>query len=259
LHYFRLDKNAYATLADFVIDLRRIFGNCLRFNILSSKDKMRDIARKLFISAESYFNLFVCDGRESTKATHKQLYPKLLYCWKSCLGILDATLDLKNPDDKNQTAHYFLHPASFFFGGELSQAYKDKVKTPMDFGTIASNLLEGTYQTVDAFVRDCRLVTSNCKAASQDDEAIIAQASRLEEFLSPKLDSLSQFDQSEKGFEARKNASIPTVKILTPPILFYTAMIDELRKAKFTDKYTKVKYRDLFPLSLLLSSFELML
>jgi hypothetical protein len=93
----------------------------------------------------------------------KPLYPKLLYCWTMCLKIIDEALGLQNPDDGYPTIHYFLHPVSFYFGGIFPPGYLEKVTVPMDYGTIMTKLMEGSYQTVKDFVSDCRLVTSNCK------------------------------------------------------------------------------------------------
>jgi len=201
----------------------------------------------MLASSENFLNYFV--AKQDTKGTKNDLlYPNLLYCWKSCVEILDSVLDLKNADDKLQTAWYFLHPVSFFFGGEMSEAYKaykDKIKSPMDFGTITSNVMEGHYQEIDDFVRDCKLVTSNCKAFYQDDEngkIFTAQAERLENFLSPRLDALLQFDRSEHGLKAKtKFASPVRIQLLKPPSAFYTSMVDELRRSMYTDKYTKVR------------------
>ena len=199
----------------------------------------------MLISSERFLQLFI----KNTESL-KPLYPKLLYCWDECLKILDTILDLKDPDDKKNTVYNFSFPYYFYFGGKASpawQEYKDKIKFPMDFGTITSNLFEATYQSAEAFVRDCRLVTSNCKAFYQgkDDGAIfIAQASRLEDVLSPRLDALLQYDRSEKGMDARKIAnSFAVVKLLKPPKAFYTSMLVDLRDTTYTDKYTKVRGR----------------
>jgi hypothetical protein len=230
----------YASVADFVHDLRRIFANCLRYNMSSSVDPLRDDARKMLSSTEGFLHLFMKNVDSS-----KTLYPRLLYCWEKCLEILDTVLDLKNPDDGGQTAYYFIYPVSFFLAEKQAQAYKDKIKCPMDFGTINGNLIEGNYQSVEAFVKDCRLVTSNCKAYYQDEENgtfYVAQATRLENFLSPRLDAVLQYDRSEKGMNARKNASVNLVnKLLKPPKIFYTSMLNELRSSTYTDKYTKVR------------------
>ena len=241
----RLEKKSYSSVLDFVLDLRRIFGNCFRYNISSSDDtkRLRVNARKMLMSSEQFLHHFLPN---EDSGSGKFLYPKLLYCLNFCFEkILDPILDLKNPEDNQQTVWYFIHPASYFFGGNLSQAYKNKVKNPMDFGTITSNLIEGAYQSVDAFVRDCRLVTSNCKAFYRDEEngkVFVAQANRLEEFISPQLDSLLKYDQSEKGLEARKIAANPIpVKLLKPTPEFYSAILDELRSANYTDRYTQVR------------------
>ena len=121
-------------------------------------------------SSEKFLHLFLIKNLNSSFSSSK-IFPKLLYCWKSCLETLDAVVGLHNPDDKQQTAYYFLHPASVYYKGKLPQEYIDKVKNPMDFGTITSNLIEGSYQTIEAFVKDCKLVTSNCRAFHEDPEA----------------------------------------------------------------------------------------
>ena len=241
LHILRLDRNGYGSVADFAKDLRRIWGNCLRYNVLLG-DPLRQVGLEMLISSEQYLHLFVIKNL-NLSPTSSKAYPKLLYCWKSCLEILDAVVSLRNQDDKQQTAHYFLHPASFYFKGKLPQEYTDKVKNPMDFGTITSNLIEGIYQTVDAFVKDCKLVTSNCRAYHEDPEVMyVVQANRLEEFLSPRLNDLLQFDKNSKGAEGRKITASPMpLTLLKPPSIFYTSMLDELRSANYTDKSTKVR------------------
>ena len=100
--------------------------------------------------------------------TNDVVYPPLLYCWKLCLSILDTLLKTTNPNDGHQTVHYFLHPVSYYFGGQLPEDYLSTVKTPMDLGTVTSKLFEGGYQSVGSFVADCRLIVENCKSYYAD-------------------------------------------------------------------------------------------
>ncbi len=177
--------------------------------------------------------------------TPKPLYPKLLYCWKSCVEVLDKALELKNPEDGYPTAHYFLHPVSFYFGGQLPPEYLDKVRTPIDFGTITSRLLEGTYQTVKDFASDCRMVTANCKAfyaGNQEGTLFILQATRLEQFLSPLIDGLERYDASQQGINAKKAIQNPYVADLTkPPKSFMTSLLQFLRNVTYNNRVTKVR------------------
>ena len=63
---------------------------------------------------------------------------------------------LRMPD-----AHYFLHPVDW---RTLNiPDYPTIVKDPMDLGTIEGKLSNGTYLSVDDFVRDVRLVFHNCR------------------------------------------------------------------------------------------------
>lgn len=126
----RIDKDEYTTVAEFVRDLRRTFANCFRYNTsisdLKSTDGFRPVATKMLTHAEEYLAFFI--GR--TEAPN-MVYPKLLYCWKICLSVLDTLLLLTNPEDGLQTAHFFLHPVSFFFGGSFPPEYLQKVSTPI--------------------------------------------------------------------------------------------------------------------------------
>lgn len=250
MHFFlpkRLDKNQYKTVSEFVIDLRRIFGNSLRYNVLQSGQFTREIALNMLKSTEQYLNLFIPNSDAALGGGSNKLYPSLLYCWETCLQILEDVLHLEDPVDKAQTAWYFLHPASVFFTDKKDwQAYKNKVKTPMDFGTIVSNLVEGHYQSIASFVKDCRLVTSNCKTYYQDEENgqdFVAKATRLEEFLSGRLDAALQYDRSEQGLAARKVFANPApLKLSKPPKSFYTSMLEELRRTEYIDKHVKVRW-----------------
>ena len=233
----RLDKNMYYAVTQFVQDLRSIFGNCLRFNSLAN-DSFRPVAKTMAETSEDLMHLFI------QQMSTQQLYTKLLYCWKTCLQILDQALALKNPDDGYPTAHYFLHPVMFYFGGSLPPEYSEKVKTPIDFGTITSKLFEGTYQTVAAFVADCRLVTTNCKAfyaGKNDGVMFVGQATRLEQFLSQPIDALVRYDASQQGIEARRAAQNPPLMVLSKiPKNSMVSMLQMLRNTPYTDRLTKV-------------------
>ncbi len=229
----------YATVSDFLLDLRRIFGNCLRFNALAG-DSFRPVAVSMAATTEDLMHLFV------QSHSSKPIYPKLLYCWKSCVEVLDKVLTLKNPEDGYPTAHYFLHPVSFYFGDQLPPDYLERVQTPIDFGTITSRLIEGEYQKVQDFADDCRMVTANCKAfyAGKPEGALFnLQATRLEQFLSPLLDGLERYDSSQQGLNAKKASLNPYIEDLAkPPKSFMTSLLQFLRSATYTDRATKVRF-----------------
>lgn len=240
--HLRLEKNQYPTVSEFVNDIRRIFANCLRFND-NADNLLRPIASDMLSSSENAMNLFL--SQQQGVAVVSPPYPKLLYCWKRCMLVLNELLKLKNPDDGFPTAHYFMHPVSHFWGGVFREDYTEKVKQPMDLGTVTAKLCEGVYQTVEAFIADCRLVPANCEAyySKRDDgPQFMAQAARLNQFMSTQLENLFDYDRSNDGTEAKKiamdSSQSPLLKV---PKAFFTSMLQELRGSTYTDKFTKVR------------------
>ena len=241
LFFVRLDKNGYKSISDFVLDIRRVFANCLRFNTVVGSESLRPVAKSMISTTEDLLQLFLMEINRKTKQ-----FSPLLYCWKSCLEILDKILQLKNGDDGFPTAHYFLFPASFYYGGQLPEEYSIKVKKPCDFGTITTNLFEGKYQSVVEFVQDCYLVPANCKGYYEGKEdrasaSYVAQADKLNQFMKQNLEALLRYDKSQSGQEARKASENP-VKITEkkPPKIFFAAMLQELRKTTYSDKIANV-------------------
>lgn len=231
----KLEKDDYRDLNEFVLDLRRIFANCLRYNT-SIKDSFRPLGRDMLIAAEQLMAHFIGEA-ECT-------YTQLLYCWRLCLGILDALLNVTNPSDGHQTVHYFLHPVSFFFGGVYPPDYLDKITKPMDFGTVTSNLLEGSYQTVKDFADDCRLVVENCMtyySDKVDGKLFTDQAGRLHALINQQLVALERYDLSDKAQEARVQAiSWKNVVMDKPPKDLLLEILEELRTVQYTDRLTKL-------------------
>ena len=133
----KLDKNEYKTVAQFVLDIRRIFANCLRFNT-SMKDQLRPVAVDLQATAEDLMTTFLVRGQKLPTGNPADLYPPLLYCWSFCIKVLNTLFNLTNPVDGQPTVLYFLHPVTMYCGGQYPPDYLNLVKRPMDFGTITS-------------------------------------------------------------------------------------------------------------------------
>ena len=235
----KLEKNEYTTVADFVLDLRRIFANCLQFNT-SIKDMLRPIAVECLMTAEELMIFFLAKPEYPTPA-----FPPQLYCWKLCLSVLDTLYNLTNPGDEQPTVLYFLYPVSFYCGGQFPPDYLAAVNKPMDFGTVTKNLIEGEYSSIEQFGNDCRLVIENCTAyyGGRDDGRVFTdQANRLNEVLQQQLDALTRYLKSPGGEQLRTRAStaVTTINLPKPPIPLLQATIDEMRALKYTDKGTKV-------------------
>jgi len=234
----KLEKNLYSSITQFVLDLRRVFGNCLRFNT-TSKDSLRPVAVDMLKTAEELIAHFIAKAESPAL-----VYPPLLYCWGVIIKSIDALLSVTNKGDGHQTAHFFLHPASYFFGGSFPTDYKSKVSKPMDFGTITSNLIEGNYQSINDFATDCRLVINNCLTyygGREDSKEFTQQANYLNALMSRQLDALAKYDQSENANQARANAvSWKNVNIPKPPATLLLGILNDLRETRYTDRLTKL-------------------
>ena len=226
----------YSSVPQFVLDLRRIFANCLIYNT-SIKDSLRPVAVEVLQTAEDLLKVFI--GQDQTG---KQSYPPLLYCWKLCVNVLDTLYNLVNPDDGQPTALYFLHPVSYYCGGVFPPDYVERIAKPMDFGTITANLLEARYRTVEEFSNDCRLVLNNCKTYygdKQGGKAYIDYADRLNEVLSLQLDQLARYAQSSRGKADEKKSMLP-VELPQPSSPLLLSVLEEMRALTYTDKGTKI-------------------
>ena len=201
----KIEKGSYSSVAAFVLDLRRIFGNCLVYNI-SLKDSLRSVGVENMQTSEELLKVFFKEYPGS--------YPPLLHCWKLCIGVLDTLYNLTNPNDGQSTALYFQYPVSYYCGGQFPPDYHEKVSKPMDFGTITSKLMEAKYGAVEDFCTDCRLVISNCinyYDGRPDGVIYIEQANRLNELLSQQIEQLLRYVRSARGASDHARASAPVV------------------------------------------------
>lgn len=235
----KLERDEYPTVSAFASDLRRIFSNCLRYNT-SLKDAFRPVAVDVLTTAEELMTVFLARSEFPVSA-----YPPLLFCWKLCLSVLDTLYNLTNPGDGAPTAFYFLFPVTFYCGGQYPPEYLDKVKKPMDFGTVTKQLLEGQYISVDQFEADCRLVLDNCTVyygGRADGKMFTEQASRLSAVLQQQMTALKKYIKSPPGESLRRAAlnAVNTATLPKPPIHVLLRMLEELRSLKYTDKATKV-------------------
>eukprot|EP00934_Nitzschia_sp_Nitz4_P000287 Nitzschia sp. Nitz4//scaffold113_size70149//60961//64974//NITZ4_005963-RA/size70149-augustus-gene-0.97-mRNA-1//-1//CDS//3329533380//287//frame0 len=234
-----IDKNEYTTIADFVLDLRRIVSNCLRYNT-SMQNSLRPVAVEFLQKAEKLLTVFLAKPESPT-----QVYPPLLYCWKQCVNLLDALYNIKNPDDGQMTAYYFLYPVTLYCQGQYPPDYLQQCPKPMDYGTITANLIEGRYSAVSEFEADCKLVLENCQTyySNQPDGKIFTeQASRLMVVLKEQLESLHRYVKSPAGLAAQRQAqtAVATAHLPKPPIPLLLGILEDLRALKYHDKMTKI-------------------
>mmetsp|Transcript_20704 Transcript_20704/g.50839 ORF Transcript_20704/g.50839 Transcript_20704/m.50839 type:complete len:1283 (-) Transcript_20704:46-3894(-) len=234
----KLERNEYQTPAGFVLDLRRIFANCLIYN--SQVSTFRRVAVDVLATGEQLITVFLAQPEHPTV-----VYPPLLFCWKLCLSVLDTLYNLTNPQDGAPTALYFLYPVSFYCGGQFPPDYLTKVTKPMDFGTVTKQLLEGQYVSVDQFEADCRLVLDNCTVyygGREDGVIFTEQASRLLAVLTQQMTALKKYIKSPQGEALRRAAqnTVNTVSLPKPQIHLLLGIIEDMRASNYTDKATKI-------------------
>ena len=242
------NNKGYTTVAAFILDLRRIFGNCLRYNTSNGMDSLRPIAVETLEMTDQLLTFFLAkpEFTNNPTANATPLYPPLLFCWKLCVNVIDTLYNLTNREDKHPTAFYFMHPVQYFFGGTLPSDYLQMAPKPMDFGTVTSQLMEGQYTSLDQFESDCKLVLSNCIAyygGKVENKVFCDQATRLNQVLQQQLDALNRYVKSSAGLAAQKSTrmGISTSTLLPkPPIPLLLSILAELRDQKYTDKMTKI-------------------
>jgi hypothetical protein len=128
---YRLDKNHYSTIDEFVFDLRLIAANCLQFNSnpgdsMKNYDSFRDIAVKFLETSEMLCNFFivqheVSSSSSSSSSAKVNVYPTILHCWVDCVKVIDELIQVSNPLDGSQTAWFFMEPVSHYCGGQYPE------------------------------------------------------------------------------------------------------------------------------------------
>jgi hypothetical protein len=122
------------------------------------------------------------------------------------------------------------------------KGYLDKVKKPIDLGSIVQNLLTGRYNNVRSFAADCRQVVENCRefyAGDEESAPLCEQANRLHISMERNLGPLLASEQSGASAKARDNAASKYTEIKRPEKDFLRSIMSELREATYTDKTAK--------------------
>lgn len=268
----RLDKNQYSTIDEFVNDLRLISANCLQFNSnpfdsMKNDDSFRTIAVNFLDTSEKLCNFFIVQhelSSTSSSSTKLNVYPTLLHSWLDCVKVIDEMIQLINPTDGIQTSWYFMEPVSYYCGGlfpdgmftipnincasptltlltnHYSIGYLEKIKKPIDFGTITHNLILGRYTSVMQFASDCKQVFENCLIfyAGSDDVTLCEQATRLLKCITKHLTPLLDAEKKNPTTSATSNKPVMTIK--RPKKEFLKDVMRDLRATTYTDKAVKL-------------------
>mmetsp|Transcript_6146 Transcript_6146/g.7562 ORF Transcript_6146/g.7562 Transcript_6146/m.7562 type:complete len:2429 (+) Transcript_6146:71-7357(+) len=242
----KLEDNKYASVSDFVLDARRVFGNCLRFNNKLNHNGTQNTFRPLVVETQQELEKLLDSFVQRYES--KPVYPRLLYCWEQCILALNALLALKNTTDNLPLAYYFNHPVSYYYGGVFPPDYKSKVPDPIDLGTITSRIMEGELQSVLQFEADCLRVCSNCVVFYKDRDDgkhFVDMAERLKKaMIEGNLGKLVTYDKSDTGQRTREAAlTFQCPSFAKPPKDFFREILQDLRDVMYTDKITKYTER----------------
>ncbi len=124
------------------------------------------------------------------------------------------------------------------FGVRLT-GYLEKVKKPIDFGTVVQNLLTGRYDNVGYFATDCQQVVENCRiyhAGNEEGASLCEQANRLQVSMERKFGPLLASEQSGAAAKTREKAASKFIAIKRPEKDLLRSIMSELREATYTDK-----------------------
>lgn len=146
----KIRSGGYSSKDAFAHDVRLIFANCLVYNsdVVVSK-VMRSHAVTLMKLFEAQF------------AKIGGSWPGISERWK-CHQIIDELLGHRT--DGQETAQWFKYPIETYFDSpeQIPYGYYNKVKVPMDLGTVSSKLHLGEYKRVQEFLDGLQLVFDNC-------------------------------------------------------------------------------------------------
>lgn len=126
--------------------------------------------------------------------------------------------------------------------------YFEVVKTPMDLGTIQSNLANNKYENADDFERDVRLIFSNCYLFNPDGTDVNTMGRRLESFFDKKwaakpipapspIGSDGEYDSDDyEDDDGEVNeamlSSIPAISFMENQLKRMKAELEELKRTE---------------------------
>ena len=176
----KLFAHTYIYVSEFVLEVRRVFSNCIRFNTDWLTKDLRKRTMILFKEV-SQFPIFLIlfikpilthpTQCEDVLLDHlSRLYVKpVVHNYEMCMDVMAHMMAVPDTDDNSvQLCLYFLHPVTLFFDGKYPEGYLKVVKKPMDYGTLVENLLTAEYATFSQFEADIMLISTNCKAYYHD-------------------------------------------------------------------------------------------
>lgn len=150
-----LERSTYSSPSDFARNMRRVFGNCLRYNYMPDQRSLRQDVKKMLTKFE-----------QEWEANFSGVSKKTPFMRECLLAVEDVLkLPTKGAQKGVLLCQNFMNPVQFYFEGQLPDRYADIVKHPMDFGTVISRIVEADYVQED--LADLRanvdLISSNCE------------------------------------------------------------------------------------------------
>jgi hypothetical protein len=187
----------FTYLNDFAREVRRIFGNFLRFNYYPDADtaKLRGTMKNVLFKFESWW----LDLQKDIQATQPGMYfvqplPELRWCLSALedtLKVTYATISASTvPAERDKhIVHDFMYPiTSYILDPVELKKYRGLVKNPTCLGDLVSNLVEGEYSAgglpqlqaeFDLLVRNCTVYWSQPTKREAGGEELIRGAELL--------------------------------------------------------------------------------
>eukprot|EP01032_Pedospumella_encystans_P016544 gene16544-18873_t len=213
------DVKKYTYLNDFALEVRRVFGNFIRYNWLAHPEtvKLRKEALKVLFKFEQFWYELHQEVEMVTPGMYfKQPLPEL----KWGLQAFDDVVKVK-VGEKYLIDDFIYHIQYYFPDPADIKKYKAIVKRPMSFGELMSNLVEGSYDSLDDLKDDLDAIVNNCSTYWSRDglqaggEALIKNAMALQTAFLKSLNS-SEHEVSTRGKGAAALSLMPRVTKATP-------------------------------------------
>ncbi|OMJ27517.1 SWR1 complex bromodomain subunit bdf1 [Smittium culicis] len=151
----KLNQGSYSLFDDVDSDIKQIFENCFLYNGKDSPiSTMAKHLQKAYSNLLKKYNSQLTSQEESNVPSAPVVDTKAQL--KHCSAILKELYKKQHYD----IAFYFYEPVDYVALDIPS--YPKIVKTPMDFGTINTKLINNQYNSSDDFYNDVKLVFQNC-------------------------------------------------------------------------------------------------
>ena len=148
----KLDAQSYQTPTEWATDVRRVMGNCLRYNYNAKLNgSIRSGVKQMLWKFESDFSKIF--------PHETQALPEL----KDVVKVIEELSKVTIENTNALLVFSFMDPIQAYYDGIFPEYYEEIVEAPMCVGTILSNTIECVYYSLQECKDDFSLIATNCE------------------------------------------------------------------------------------------------